>query len=290
MNLIAGAEQFVGVDQQVEAVEDAGRFLEGEQGVGGRRQLGVEHRRGVEHRDAGAQRLRRSSARFRRAPSRPACSAVKKRAESWRKGRSAGRSAFDRVERRRALGDRFLDEGPRDAGEGGEGAVEGDEDARLLSRRPGRRWPRGPPAPARSRRSWCSARPALAQGRLAAFGQPAQGAEGVVELRAAAGEGVAEAGQVLRGSRAGSFRRTCRRTGRCRPVRAAPRRAGSFRRRRSPCFESPGTICRYLRPSGDLGRMIIVELTGSGSAFLSRLRLSSAATLPLPSAAPARPT
>ncbi len=40
-----------------------------------------------------------------------------------------------------------------------------------------------------------------------------------------------------------------------------------------PSFESPGTICRYLRPSGDLGRMIIVEFTGSGSTFLSRLRL-----------------
>ena len=49
-----------------------------------------------------------------------------------------------------------------------------------------------------------------------------------------------------------------------------------------PSFESPGTICRYLRPSGDFGRMIIVELTGSGSTFLSRLRLSSAATSPLP--------
>ena len=38
-------EHFVGVDQQVEAVEDAGRFLEGEQRVGGRRELGVEDRR-----------------------------------------------------------------------------------------------------------------------------------------------------------------------------------------------------------------------------------------------------
>ena len=45
-----------------------------------------------------------------------------------------------------------------------------------------------------------------------------------------------------------------------------------------PSLESPGTICRYLRPSGDFGRMIIVELSGSGSTFLSRLRLSSAAT------------
>ena len=50
----------------------------------------------------------------------------------------------------------------------------------------------------------------------------------------------------------------------------------------SPFEESPGTICRYLRPSGDLGRMIIVELAGIGSALLSRLRLSSAAMRPLP--------
>jgi hypothetical protein len=50
-----------------------------------------------------------------------------------------------------------------------------------------------------------------------------------------------------------------------------------------PSAESPGTICRYLRPSGDLGRMIIVELAGIGSAPLSRLRSSSAAIAPLPS-------
>ncbi len=121
--------------------------------------------------------------------------------------------------------------------------------------------------------------------RLASAGWPlstasAQDGEEAVELRAAAGEGVAEAGQVCAGSRSGSSRRTCRRTGRCRPVRGGRPRAGSFRRPRSPCEESPGTICRYLRPSGDLGRMIIVELTGSGSTFLSRLRLSSAATSP----------
>jgi len=48
----------------------------------------------------------------------------------------------------------------------------------------------------------------------------------------------------------------------------------------NPFGESPGTICRYLRPRGDLGRMIMVELTGIGSAILSRLRLSSAAKLP----------
>ena len=47
-----------------------------------------------------------------------------------------------------------------------------------------------------------------------------------------------------------------------------------------PFEEWPGTICRYLSPSGDLGRTIIVESTGTGSAILSRLRLSSAANLP----------
>ncbi len=50
-----------------------------------------------------------------------------------------------------------------------------------------------------------------------------------------------------------------------------------------PCEELPGVICRYLRPSADFGRMIIVESTGSGSTFLSRLSESSAATRPLPS-------
>ena len=50
----------------------------------------------------------------------------------------------------------------------------------------------------------------------------------------------------------------------------------------SPSAESPGTICRYFRPSGDLGRMIIVESAGIGSALLSSLRSSSAATAPLP--------
>ena len=37
---------------------------------------------------------------------------------------------------------------------------------------------------------------------------------------------------------------------------------------------------RNLRPSADFGRIVIVESTGSGSAFLSRLSESSAATLP----------
>ena len=220
----------------------------------------------------------------------PGFSAVKKRSESWRKGRSAGRSAIDGVERRRALFDRFLDEGAGDAGEGGEGAVEGDEEARLRLRPPGRPSPRGPPARARSRRSRCSVRPGCAATGWPLSDQLPQGAERFVELRAAAGEGVAEAGQVALDRGPGRARRTCRRTGRCRPVRAGPPRAGSCRRRRSPRDESPGTICRYLRPSGDLGRMIIVESTGIGSALLSRLRLSSAATRPSPSWTGTRPT
>ncbi len=49
-----------------------------------------------------------------------------------------------------------------------------------------------------------------------------------------------------------------------------------------PREELPGMICRYLRPRGDLGRMMIVESTGIFSALLSRWRSSSAATPPLP--------
>src|SRR5215218_6840057 len=43
----------VGVGQQVEAVEDARSFLEGDESLGRRLQLVVEDRRGVQHRDAG---------------------------------------------------------------------------------------------------------------------------------------------------------------------------------------------------------------------------------------------
>ena len=127
MNLIAGFEDFVGVDQQVEAVEDARGFLEGEQGVGGRLELGVEDRRGLEHRDAGD--LGRVEGR------RGVGERLRARLEGGEEAFGAiqegvdRRQVFDRgVEGLGALGDRFLDEGPRDPGEGGEGAVEGDEE------------------------------------------------------------------------------------------------------------------------------------------------------------------
>ena len=49
------------------------------------------------------------------------------------------RQVFDRgVEGLRALGDRFLDVGARDPGEGGEGPVEGDEEGAVDLARPGR--------------------------------------------------------------------------------------------------------------------------------------------------------
>ena len=102
----------------------------------------------------------------------------------------------DRVQGRRALFDRFLDVGAGDAGEGGEGAVEGDEEAGLgLGDRGDRRrevLERPPEAGEVGAR--CDDRP---QHRLAVDDQPAQGADRFVQLRAAAGEGVAEAGQVL---------------------------------------------------------------------------------------------
>ena len=60
----------------------------------------------------------------------PGSKAVKKRSESCRKGSHRRQVCGRRVEGLRALLDRFLDVGAGDAGEGGEGAVEGDEDAR----------------------------------------------------------------------------------------------------------------------------------------------------------------
>jgi hypothetical protein len=50
-----------------------------------------------------------------------------------------------------------------------------------------------------------------------------------------------------------------------------------------PFSELPGVTWRNLRPRADLGRTVIVESTGSGSAFLSRLSESSAATSPFSS-------
>ena len=120
----------------------------------------------------------------------------------------------------------------------------------------------------------------LRERRLGAFGQFAQGAEGGVQLRPAAGEGVAEAGLVLADRVAGLFVEHAEEFVDVDRFGARRRRAGSFRPALKPFEESPGTICTYLRPSGDFGRMIIVELTGTGSAILSRLRLSSAAKLP----------
>jgi hypothetical protein len=50
-----------------------------------------------------------------------------------------------------------------------------------------------------------------------------------------------------------------------------------------PRDDLPGVTWRNLSPSADLGRIVIVESTGSGSTFLSRLSDSSAAILPSPS-------
>jgi hypothetical protein len=52
---------------------------------------------------------------------------------------------------------------------------------------------------------------------------------------------------------------------------------------KKPSFGSPGVTWRNLSPSADFGRIITVESTGRGSALLSRLSDSSAATLPFPS-------
>ena len=111
--------------------------------------------------------------------------------------------------------------------------------------------------------------------RLGAFGELAQAAEGGVELRAAAGEGVAEPGLVAADRVAGLFVEGVEEfvdVDRFRPRRGERDR---FARLRSPARTGRAMICRYLSPSGDFGRMIIVESTGIGSATLSRLRLSS---------------
>ena len=113
---------------------------------------------------------------------------VQERSQGWKVGDR-------RVKRLRALRDRFLDEGPGDAGEGGEGAVEGDEEVGVDL---------ATGAMVALKSSSARQKPAKSVGgatRLrsgaGAFGQFAQGAEGRVQLRPAAGQSVAEAGLVL---------------------------------------------------------------------------------------------
>ena len=172
-----------------------GGLLEGEQRVGGRLQLGVERRRAVERRDAGAQR-----------------GGDRRRGFGERLGPrlERGEEAFGVVQegaQRRQVGGR-----PRRGSAGLSRSFPGCRGGRRGRRR--RRCGRG-----RRRGSACvsatgatvaesasSARqkpPKSVLGatrsredRLAAFDQLAQGAERFVQLRAAAGEGVAEAGQV----------------------------------------------------------------------------------------------
>ena len=185
----------------------------------------------------------------------------------------------DGVQRRRAFFDRFLDVGTGDAGEGGEGAVEGDEEAglRLGDRGDRRREVLERPPEAGEVGARRDDRP---QHRLA-VDRP--GGAGRRSLRSAAARG---------------------RPGRCRSrpgSGGSPSRVGSSNMSKNwsmstgsgvaaasgivspaakPLEELPGVTCRNLRPSADFGRIIIVESTGSGSAFLSRLSESSAATSP----------
>src|SRR6185312_7882606 len=101
----------------------------------------------------------------------------------------------DGVERRRAFFDRFFDVGGGDAGEGGEGLVEGDEHARLF---PGDRGHRGRERLERAEEAG-EVRRRRGQGRgrgFPFFEQSAQGPDRFVQLRTTAGECVAEARQV----------------------------------------------------------------------------------------------
>ncbi len=188
-------------------------------------------------------------------------------------------AGVDGVERRRAFLDRFLDVGPGDAGEGGEGLVEGDEHARLLLGDRGDRRRERLERPPEAGEVGAGGDQG-AQHRLTVFDQPAAARR---SLRSAAGRGRparCRSRPGSAGSPRGSACRTCRRIRRCRPVPASRRRPGSFRRPRSPSEESPGVIWRNFSPSADFGRTVIVESSGSGSALLSRLRSSSAATSP----------
>jgi hypothetical protein len=101
----------------------------------------------------------------------------------------------DTVKRFRTLGDRFLDVGAGDASEGGKGAVEGDEHARLLLGDRGHGGGEALQRPPEFAEAGAG-RDEIRQRRLTAFKQRPQGGEGVVDLWAAGREGVAEAGQA----------------------------------------------------------------------------------------------
>src|SRR4029077_8549463 len=123
-------QQLVRVREQFESVENPRRFLEVDQRLRRRLQLVVEHRRSVEYRYPGVERFgddrRGLGQRFR--------TGLKGSEELGRvleEGADRRQVGVDLVQRRRAFFDRFLDVGAGDAGEGGKGAVEGDEHLRL---------------------------------------------------------------------------------------------------------------------------------------------------------------
>ena len=208
MKLERRLEDFVGVDQQVEAVEDAGRFLEGEQRFRGRLQLVVEDRRGVERRDAGVQRF----GDHRRGFAQRLGARLQRGEEAFgvfEEGVDRRQVGVDRVERRRAFFDRFLDVGAGDAGEGGEGAVEGDEQAGLGLGDRGDRRREGLERPPEAGEVGARARPACAATGWPFSTRPPQRAEA---LRSAAARGRrrrCRSRPGSGGSRRGSVRRTC---------------------------------------------------------------------------------
>ena len=115
--------------------------------------------------------------------------------------------------------------------------------------------------------------------RLKRVEQPREPGDRVVEVRAAAGERVAEPGQVgLRGVARRLVEDLV-------DVVELHRDVGLASGIVSPSlrwsFERPRTNSMYFRPSAERGRTLMVVSTGTSPTFLSSLSLSSAAAVPL---------